>query len=224
MYHDEASQLPGEALRPELLAALRAHLLRQNGSLGDSDGRCWGEMRERHSVLRAKFGVKQAQLRPYFQVLPAGQDAVVAMLDEKSTALPWKIAVGQCLREPVISRAMVFCMDRAEHHAALLSRRLSTALAEPSLTVTPLARFYLISDVLHNAGCDKPGAFDLLPEALEALGRCYLRRLELPQRKTAEVRLLEVLHCWDSWSIFPSLYTKVRAAALAAPLSLFVFI
>jgi len=33
LYHDEASQ-PGEALRPELLAALRAHLLRQNGSPG----------------------------------------------------------------------------------------------------------------------------------------------------------------------------------------------
>ncbi|CAL1144460.1 unnamed protein product [Cladocopium goreaui] len=221
----EASQ-PGEALRPELLAALRAHLLRQNG-------------RERHSVLRAKFGVKQAQLRPYFQVLPAGQDAVVA-LDEKSTALPLPKVPGpinssvneamqglaalmgelNCSRVS-IGRAMVFCMDRAEHHAALLSRRLSTALAEPSLTVTPLARFYLISDVLHNAGCDKPGARhfrdclqDLLPEAL---GRCYLRRLELPQRKNAEARLLEVLHCWVSWNIFPSLYTKGLEALLLSP-------
>ncbi|CAK9117811.1 unnamed protein product [Durusdinium trenchii] len=124
------------ALGPELLSALEMHLTRRNGH-------------ERYSVLRSKFGVKQAQLRPYFQVLPAGHDAVVALCHEPGGAMPkvpgpMNSSVQEAVEGLTLSgvpsetarhpdprndagrRAMAFCMDRAESHAALLSRLVKT--------------------------------------------------------------------------------------------------
>ncbi|CAK9035519.1 U2 snRNP-associated SURP motif-containing protein (140 kDa Ser/Arg-rich domain protein) (U2-associated protein SR140) [Durusdinium trenchii] len=222
------------ALGPELLSALEMHLTRRNGH-------------ERYSVLRSKFGVKQAQLRPYFQVLPAGHDAVVALCHEPGGAMPkvpgpmnssvqeavegLTLLLGELnTRRCSIGRAMAFCMDRAESHAALLSRRMCSALSEPLPSVEALARFYLVNDVLHNAASEKPGAQqfresfqDLLPEACEGFGRQWLRRLELPLREPMERRVRSVLHGWETWSIFPRLYIKVpvtlaNRAALAAEL------
>ncbi|CAK9035791.1 U2 snRNP-associated SURP motif-containing protein (140 kDa Ser/Arg-rich domain protein) (U2-associated protein SR140) [Durusdinium trenchii] len=218
------------ALGPELLSALEMHLTRRNGH-------------ERYSVLRSKFGVKQAQLRPYFQVLPAGHDAVVALCHEPGGAMPkvpgpmnssvqeavegLTLLLGELnTRRCSIGRAMAFCMDRAESHAALLSRRMCSALSEPLPSVEALARFYLVNDVLHNAASEKPGAQqfresfqDLLPEACEGFGRQWLRRLELPLREPMERRVRSVLHGWETWSIFPRLYIKGLEALLFSPVT-----
>eukprot|EP00930_Biecheleria_cincta_P002639 TRINITY_DN103643_c0_g1_i1.p1 TRINITY_DN103643_c0_g1~~TRINITY_DN103643_c0_g1_i1.p1 ORF type:complete len:626 (-),score=118.31 TRINITY_DN103643_c0_g1_i1:96-1973(-) len=222
---------PAVPLRPEQISAIEAHLHRSGG-------------KERYSIIRSMFGVKQAQLRAHFTVLPVNDDAIVlfsAPAKSAGSSLrtgPMDAAVTDTIQglEQILTQlkpsrmevgdAMAFCLERAEKHAALLSRRVSAALGEVGLdSASAMARLYLVNDILHNAGCGRPGASqfrqslqELLPEACEQLGRSWLRRLEsLTERTRMENAVRKVLSTWENWAIFPSLFIKGLEALLFSP-------
>ncbi|CAE8612789.1 unnamed protein product [Polarella glacialis] len=222
----EAASAP---LKPEQISAIEAHLRR-----------CGGQ--DRFSRLKTTFGVKQAQLISHFTVLAVGVDAVVLLNKPGISGASGGFLTGQVAvsvvgavqvleallaqlrpNKHVIGAAMVYCIDRAEKYAALLARRLASAMGEASPNT--LARLYLVSDVLHNANSGRPGATlfreslqELLPESCEQLGRVWLRRVEgLVERARMESAVRRVLKTWDDWAVFPALFTKGLEALLFSP-------
>ncbi|CAE8641513.1 unnamed protein product, partial [Polarella glacialis] len=123
---------------------------------------------------------------------------------------------------------MVLCLDGAAQHSTVLARALVKSLEEPELeSDTALARLFLVSDVLYNSSSSSTkGAAryrssfqELLPDALERLGRQWLRR---PGRQPiaqarAEAGVRGVLDIWREWSIFPHLFPRGLEALLFAP-------
>merc|ERR1719198_761600 len=141
----------------------------------------------------------------HFTLMPRGDDPVVMLAPKEAgsrgkggTRGPMAGASGgpaeglsRLLNKLVPTRqsvgeVMVFCINNAAQHAALLARRLTASLGEPTLTSdTVFARLYAISDVLYNSNSGRKGAShylmslqELLPEACEQLGRVWLRCIE----------------------------------------------
>eukprot|EP00933_Yihiella_yeosuensis_P014540 TRINITY_DN13002_c2_g5_i1.p1 TRINITY_DN13002_c2_g5~~TRINITY_DN13002_c2_g5_i1.p1 ORF type:complete len:536 (-),score=114.52 TRINITY_DN13002_c2_g5_i1:78-1655(-) len=228
-------EAPGVPLKAEQISAIEAHLHRNGG-------------KDRFSVLRSVFGVRKAQLNESgFTIVPVGDDALVLLPGSKQRSSPASglLPTGSMTGEvqsvvqgfdnllsklrptrDLIGHAMVFCISRAEKHAALISRRLTASLGENGLTSeAALARLYLVSDVLYNSNSGRPGASqfrtsfqDRLPDSCEQLGRAWLRRVESHlERVRVEGAVKKVLQTWDDWNVFPSLFTKGLEALLFSP-------
>jgi len=120
---------------------------------------------------------------------------------------------------------MVYCMEHASQHAAVLAQRLAKALGKPGLSSKAYtARLFLASDVLHNSRGSSEGASqfgaclqELLPEACEKLGRLWLRKIQgAEERAAAEDAVRQVLGAWQEWSVFPLLFTRGLESLLFA--------
>lgn len=116
-----------------------------------------------------------------------------------------------------VQDVMVYCLDNAAMHAAMIAKRLAGCLGKVGLPAEQsFARLFVVSDVLHNSGSKHGGASQLrsalqehLPEAMERFGRQWLRRIEdQTERDHGETVVKNLLKTWDGWNMFPPLFTK----------------
>jgi len=153
-------------------------------------------------VLRPGFGVQPSPVQPV-----ATDKSVLDGFDQLLKNL-------ETSRHSVFNM-MVYCMEHASQHAALLAQRIARSLGKPGIgTKAYIARLFVVSDVLHNSKGgtgEQLGASlrELLPEACERLGRVWLRRIEeQDERDSAESEVRRVLKAWQDRNVLPLLYTK----------------
>jgi len=136
-------------------------------------------------------------------------------------ALKVKLASLSCERTS-IADAMIFCIQRSNAAAEICVCIVSSVLGENTQGAPPggldskIAKLYLISDILYNAGLahvKNSWAFrDQFEKQLEQvfcdIGNLYRSTYGLIAAKSIQARVERVLHAWDVWSVFDTDYMR----------------
>lgn len=118
------------------------------------------------------------------------------------------------MRRHSIADAMVFAFDHAEAArdiADTLIEALTLSTTPPS---TKLARFYLLSDLLHNCTTGVPGAAAYrshllsaaLPEVFDSMHDAFLALDSRISGQAMKQRVQAVLRVWPDWFLFTELF------------------
>jgi len=121
----------------------------------------------------------------------------------------------------VILECMVFCLDHSENAieiAECITESLTIVETELSLK---LARFMVVSDVLHNTCSSKPAAWayrrefeKVLPDIFEHI-YTSLRRVESRlQADKSRDQVIKILRIWEDWGLFSPQFVRGLEATL----------
>ncbi|CAH2218616.1 jg13595 [Pararge aegeria aegeria] len=110
-----------------------------------------------------------------------------------------------------VGEAMAWCLEHAEA-AGEVAACLAESLAQPS-TAAPrkVARLYLLSDILHNAGAKLTnasayrGAFQ--SRLVEIMRNCHVAWSQMSSRMQQEgfrARVTRILQAWADWAVYPT--------------------
>eukprot|EP00928_Gymnodinium_smaydae_P044980 TRINITY_DN30024_c0_g1_i1.p1 TRINITY_DN30024_c0_g1~~TRINITY_DN30024_c0_g1_i1.p1 ORF type:complete len:1033 (+),score=250.54 TRINITY_DN30024_c0_g1_i1:89-3187(+) len=146
---------------------------------------------------------------------PGGSSGLAELTPEELRTLNDFIA-GLSLTQESICKAMVFCLDTAAA-SQLIARRICGSIteAQEGLTTSQLsARLCLLSDVLYNSHCTRPGASmyrrffqELLPDVMERV-REVVDGVSLLAGNSLRERVVKLLHIWSEWSSFSPQFTR----------------
>jgi len=133
-----------------------------------------------------------------------------------------ELVAGLTLSRSSVLAAMAFCLDNSPA-SQQVSQRICASIvdAQPGLTTTQLsARLFLLSDVLFNSHCTKPGASmyrrlfqEFLPDVFERLGEVCDGISPIAAGALRE-RIVKLLRAWSEWSTFPPQFTKGLEATI----------
>lgn len=116
-----------------------------------------------------------------------------------------------------VLKAMAFCLDHSLASQAI-SHRLCASIMQGDASQL-VARLCLLSDVLHNSHCTRPGASIYRRQFQEFLPEIFERLREICEGVPAvdlRERVLKLLGAWSEWSSFPPMIVKGLEATLCA--------
>ncbi|CAH0695491.1 unnamed protein product [Spodoptera exigua] len=110
-----------------------------------------------------------------------------------------------------VGAAMAWCLEHAEA-ARDVARVLGEALAGPrTAPARRVARLYLLSDVLHNAGAKLTNASayrsafqQRLPEIMRNCHLAWTRMTSRLQQEGFRARVTRILQAWADWAVYPT--------------------
>ena len=123
---------------------------------------------------------------------------------------------------PIIRDAMLFCIDHSESAFEVVDVICKTTTF---LSESQLARLYLLSDLLHNAGCSQKGAWifrlaiqDRLPVIVYGL-HCSITKSEVPKPVSQRIRdkVANVISVWRRWMLFSDDFIRGLQFTLDVP-------
>eukprot|EP00929_Paragymnodinium_shiwhaense_P008618 TRINITY_DN112575_c0_g1_i1.p1 TRINITY_DN112575_c0_g1~~TRINITY_DN112575_c0_g1_i1.p1 ORF type:complete len:877 (-),score=212.43 TRINITY_DN112575_c0_g1_i1:513-3143(-) len=133
---------------------------------------------------------------------------------------------GLTMNRASILSAMAFCLDNSTASQEISSRICGSITdAQPGVDAAQLsARLCLLSDVLHNSHCSRPGASmyrrqfqECLPDVFEKLRQFVDTQSSKIAASLFRDTCSKLLQLWMDWSSFPPLFTKGLEATLCAP-------
>eukprot|EP00930_Biecheleria_cincta_P055990 TRINITY_DN4221_c0_g1_i2.p1 TRINITY_DN4221_c0_g1~~TRINITY_DN4221_c0_g1_i2.p1 ORF type:complete len:911 (-),score=154.66 TRINITY_DN4221_c0_g1_i2:12-2744(-) len=140
--------------------------------------------------------------------------------EDSNKLLEFLAGVGM-MRQSILE-AMVFCLDRSTS-SLTISQTISSSIteAQPGMTTQQLfARLCLLSDVLYNSHCTRPGASqyrrqfqDLLPDIFERI-REVCDGISTIASSALSGKVMKLLETWTEWSFFPPRFTRGLEATL----------
>eukprot|EP00927_Polykrikos_kofoidii_P075162 TRINITY_DN7123_c0_g1_i1.p1 TRINITY_DN7123_c0_g1~~TRINITY_DN7123_c0_g1_i1.p1 ORF type:complete len:942 (+),score=201.70 TRINITY_DN7123_c0_g1_i1:300-2828(+) len=153
--------------------------------------------------------------RPAASVIGGAGSAELSLFDQRTFDKILNERLGQDRRS--ILEGMAFCLDNAAASQAI-ARRLCASIvdvqASGSTVAQVVARLFLLSDVLHNAHCAKPGAAMYRRQIQEHLPDMFVRMRSfcdgLQPIAASSLRdcATQLLRVWASWSSFPRPFTQ----------------